>query len=416
MAGKVVSDISNEEYYNSKVNSSTLELYNDKEYIRYGFPSLNIEKRITFSDRDESISNISLVMEKIYYKVNDQQWYFINKNTGNRQKSLISDSVEEIHEINDSTFITYQQGMLTGNVTVMDSNEKIKKRFNYSTDYIYCIEDGDNVIVKYNKEDGNEATDIINTYSLTKILSGYEDFNVSDTGYYSAYKNGKLYLVPQNGKNISEIGQGAYCYIYSYIKKLAFRDKNKKWKSYCGEGKKTYNFGKHSYLEFDGNIAYGYEIKNGNDYNYEVMSAIDGTVILKKGEIQSIGKSINKLYPVKVNGKWGIYKFNKWTAADQKKIKAVPPAKTTLQKIKTGKGKATVCFKKVSDADGYLIQYSLKKNFKGAKSKYVTKTKATISKLKTNKKYFFRVKAYRKNGKKKVLAKKWSNVKSVKIK
>ena len=97
-------------------------------------------------------------------------------------------------------------------------------------------------------------------------------------------------------------------------------------------------------------------------------------------------------------------------------MKNVPPAKTTLQKVKAGKKKATVSFKKVSDADGYLIQYSLKKNFKGVKSKYVTKTKATLSRLKADKKYFFRVKSYKKNGSKKVTAKKWSNVKSAKIK
>lgn len=47
-------------------------------------------------------------------------------------------------------------------------------------------------------------------------MTGYEDVGVSDTDYYSAYKNGKLYLVSKDGKNTSEIGEGAYCYIYSY--------------------------------------------------------------------------------------------------------------------------------------------------------------------------------------------------------
>ena len=47
-------------------------------------------------------------------------------------------------------------------------------------------------------------------------MTGYEDVDVSDADYYSAYKNGKLYLVSKDGKNTSEIGEGAYCYIYSY--------------------------------------------------------------------------------------------------------------------------------------------------------------------------------------------------------
>ena len=44
----------------------------------------------------------------------------------------------------------------------------------------------------------------------------------------------------------------------------------------------------------------------------------------------------------------------------------------------------------------------------------VTKTSVTIKKLKSKKKYYFRVKAYKKYGSRKVLSKKWSNVKRVK--
>lgn len=46
----------------------------------------------------------------------------------------------------------------------------------------------------------------------------------------------------------------------------------------------------------------------------------------------------------------------------------------------------------------------------------VAKTSVTIKKLKSKKKYYFRVKAYKKYGSRKVLSKKWSNVKRVKIK
>lgn len=67
-------------------------------------------------------------------------------------------------------------------------------------------------------------------------------------------------------------------------------------------------------------------------------------------------------------------------------------------------------------AKGYLVQYSTNKKFKGAKSKYVTKNRTTIKKLKSKKTYYFRVKAYKMNGKKKVFSKKWSAVKKVKVK
>ena len=44
------------------------------------------------------------------------------------------------------------------------------------------------------------------------------------------------------------------------------------------------------------------------------------------------------------------------------------------------------------------------------------KNRTTIKKLKSKKIYYFRVKAYKMNGKKKVFSKKWSAVKKVKVK
>ena len=136
-------------------------------------------------------------------------------------------------------------------------------------------------------------------------MTGYEDVGVSDTDYYSAFKNGKLYLVSKDGKNTSEIGEGAYCYIYSYDEYKELNLLKIDVFSNRGVWKNTYLF------DYNGNIAYGYEIRNGKDCNYEVMSDTDGTVILKKGEIQSISGSTNSLNPVKIDGKRGTLFFRK---------------------------------------------------------------------------------------------------------
>ena len=69
----------------------------------------------------------------------------------------------------------------------------------------------------------------------------------------------------------------------------------------------------------------------------------------------------------------------------------------------------------VKGDSGYQIQYSLKKNFAGAKIKTTTKTSQKISGLKKGKKYYFRVRAVVKaNGN--VYYSGWSNKKSVKVK
>ncbi|MFR4319175.1 MAG: hypothetical protein ACLT2Z_07280 [Eubacterium sp.] len=62
------------------------------------------------------------------------------------------------------------------------------------------------------------------------------------------------------------------------------------------------------------------------------------------------------------------------------------------------------------------MQYATKSSFKGKKIKNTTKRTITFKKLKSKKKYYFRVKAYKLNGKKKLYSKKWSKVKKITVK
>lgn len=102
-----------------------------------------------------------------------------------------------------------------------------------------------------------------------------------------------------------------------------------------------------------------------------------------------------------------------------KNTETVKPKKTSIKKLSKGKKKFTVTWAKVSGVKGYQIQYSSDKKFKkNNKSVTVTKqktTKATVKKLKSKKKYYVRVRTYKKvNGKK--IYSSWSKVKSVKTK
>lgn len=92
--------------------------------------------------------------------------------------------------------------------------------------------------------------------------------------------------------------------------------------------------------------------------------------------------------------------------------------KTAISKL-TKKSKAfTVKWKRVSVATGYQIQYSTAKSFKSKKTVTVKGAKnanKTIKKLKSKKRYYVRVRAY-KTYKGKNYYSKWSAVKSVKVK
>ncbi len=115
------------------------------------------------------------------------------------------------------------------------------------------------------------------------------------------------------------------------------------------------------------------------------------------------------------------------STANKPKQKSVKTTKPKVKKVKAFKAKsnkkktATITWKKLSKIDGYSLEYSLKKNFKGAKIKKIKKTakKCTIKKLKSKKKYFFRIRAYKKytvSGAKKAAYGSYSAVRKVKIK
>lgn len=94
------------------------------------------------------------------------------------------------------------------------------------------------------------------------------------------------------------------------------------------------------------------------------------------------------------------------------------PGQVKGLKLKAGKKKVTVTYKKVGGATSYKVTYSTSKKFKKAKTVTVTSgktVKKTISKLKSKKTYYVKVCAVKKV-KGKNFTGKWSGVKSVKVK
>lgn len=89
--------------------------------------------------------------------------------------------------------------------------------------------------------------------------------------------------------------------------------------------------------------------------------------------------------------------------------------KTSIKRLVPGRKSFMIKWKKVSDADGYKLQYSTTKSFKKGTYKKITinnkRTTYKVKKLKPNKKYYVRIRSYRiVNGKKQYS--KWSGIKS----
>ena len=97
--------------------------------------------------------------------------------------------------------------------------------------------------------------------------------------------------------------------------------------------------------------------------------------------------------------------------------KAVAPKKTVVKKVKAlGKKKIKITVKKSSkQVSGYEVILSKKKNFKNAKKITTKKNVVTVKKLKAGKKYFVKVRAFKKVGNKKIYGN-YSTVKKVIVK
>ena len=94
----------------------------------------------------------------------------------------------------------------------------------------------------------------------------------------------------------------------------------------------------------------------------------------------------------------------------------VSKPKTRPVKSLSGKNrKFTVKYGKASGADGYQIQYGTKRTFKKAVTKLTKKTTYTSGRLKKNKVYYVRVRAYKTDSAQNKVYGKWSNVKKIKL-
>lgn len=103
-------------------------------------------------------------------------------------------------------------------------------------------------------------------------------------------------------------------------------------------------------------------------------------------------------------------------SASAAKIKK--PSKVTIKSVNAiTKSAVKASWKKVKKAKGYQIKIAKNKKFKGTRTINIKRntSKYTIRKLKSGTKYFVKVRAYTKVGKKKVYGK-WSKTKSIKTK
>lgn len=166
---------------------------------------------------------------------------------------------------------------------------------------------------------------------------------------------------------------------------------------------------------------------NGKEYAASGKGAVklinaDGTLVTTADALKAEGTYNIVVTATGYNKTLEFTYTNKSDTTATKKPAVKPAKKVTVKKqtakVKAGKKKLTVTWKKDKNVSGYQIKIATKKNFKGAKT-YTVKSyktyKKVIKKLKAKKKYFVKVRAYKTVGKSKVYGA-YSAVRSCKVK
>ena len=160
------------------------------------------------------------------------------------------------------------------------------------------------------------------------------------------------------------------------------------------------------------NVVYG-----AKSFKINASSKSKLTYVSSDPKVAAVDKNTGK---VTIKG-CGIATITVSTGTESVKVTIkVSPKKQTVKSVKAAKGrKLTVKWKRDKTAAGYQVQLSLKNNFKKIeKNKKLAKNAKTeykFTRLKAGKKYYVRVRSYKKS-KNQTLYGAWSKIKTVKIK
>jgi len=159
--------------------------------------------------------------------------------------------------------------------------------------------------------------------------------------------------------------------------------------------------------------ATGYRI-----YQYNTKTKKYKKIATTKGKSYTVKKlKAGTTYKFKVVAYKNVGKKQYTSSYSKVLTTATKPTTPKISRLTTKSKKATVQWKKISGASGYEVYMATSKKGKYSKVKTVTKgttVKYTKSSLKKNKKYYFKVRAYKTVDGKKVYSS-YSSVKSIKI-
>lgn len=324
----------------------------------------------------------------IYYGA-DEDWYkFTNKKAGYYNITLCPDETADIDCINYG----WRVQIYKEDGTEIMENESICTNY---TSPILPLEAGTYYL---------KITATNNYYSFSPIDQAYNlSMNFVETMYWEQEDNNSVETAGEIMASKKYFGNILYGPDEDWYKFTMTKT-----------GKLNINFNKASSVDFD-SIKYGWKIYVYNSAGEEKLCITD-----IKSEIKQGIKLEKGTYYIKITATNSYEAFAPLYCTYELKVNSKNVASASALdrptvKVKVAKKKAKLSWKKISEAKGYVIYRSTAKNGNYKKIATIKKLKYTDKKVKKNKKYFYKVKAYTiSNGK--TTYSKASSVKFVKIK
>lgn len=342
-------------------NSMTIKItYPDKTSKTYTSTSYSSTKPLDLTKIKASLKNAKITLTKVIQN---------GKSVALKNISFSFDYMTSAKHINSlrasSTSLSLPVNFLKSTAK-KSSTARFAVRFN-----TYAIEEVDPNFIIPLKE---------STYATNKSLLS---FSYMKNGRYGTNQKGITLsntATKVNGTNISKTSYAWWTSEYTYI--------NKKWRA--SHFILSLNYPQTN--DHTSHTAYLFKI-NRNTRGYIQSSKL--TNILSYQGTNSYGEIWKKTASASRDA--ASLKLTKnWTIGSTFKYTYILTKPTLSKLTATSKG-LIVSWKKATDADGYMINYSTSKSFKNTQTIQVNNyktTKKTIKKLATNKKYYVRIRSY----------------------
>ena len=265
---------------------------------------------------------------------------------------------------------------------------------------------------------GNQTLSGPNSYSKT-----YGDSNfalntrrtVGDGALTYASSNSRVATVSSNG-NVAITGSGQAIITVTATETAAYKQTTKRVVITVAKANQTFTGTTH-YTRASGNKRFSLNTKlaTGNGKLTYASSAKNIAAVSANGQI-TIKNSGQAIITIKAAG------TTNYNTATTSVVITVKPGKAKVASVKSpSRKRLTVKWNRIAAIDGYQLQYSTNKNFKkgsATKTSTITKARTTTRKysgLKSRKKYYVRIRAYKTISGKRVYGA-WSSRKSIRVK